>query len=104
MSDSGAGEHPSTQPAFSGRPPRPPKITARGLEDQPDDGERRIYVSDPIVVRELARMLEVKPLKVVARLMKLRQFKYPDDVIDFATAAIIAAEFGYRAEKLIPEF
>lgn len=49
-------------------------------------------------------MLEVKPLKVVARLMKLRQFKYPDDVIDFATAAIIAAEFGYRAEKLIPEF
>jgi len=103
MSTSDAGDHPPTQPAFFGPPPRPPKITARGIEDQPDEPERRILLSDPVVVRDLAMLLNVKPFRIVARLMELRQFKRPDETIDFATASFIAGEYGYEAERLFPK-
>ena len=33
MSDSSPNQEPKPQPKFSGSPPRPPKITARGVED-----------------------------------------------------------------------
>jgi len=38
MSEPAEELFPETQPSFSGRPPRPPKITARGLEDWGDAG------------------------------------------------------------------
>jgi hypothetical protein len=101
MSVSEAGGTPPTQPAFSGRPPRPPKITARGVEDQPDEPDRRIYISDWVVVEELAEALNLKPFKVVARLLEMRQFKHTNEAIDFETATIIAREYGYRTERLL---
>ena len=33
MSDAGSDQEPKPQPKFSGGPPKPPKITARGVED-----------------------------------------------------------------------
>jgi hypothetical protein len=42
MSDSKPKRTPKTQPSFSGGPPKPPKKTARGLEDQPLSPEERI--------------------------------------------------------------
>jgi len=103
MSTSGAGEHPPTQPAFSGRPPRPPKITARGIEDQPDESDRRVFLPDVVVVAELARVLKVKPFEIVARLMELRLFKHPDETITFTIASLIARDYGYKAERSVPE-
>src|ERR1019366_5279140 len=103
MSTSEAGGNPPTQPAFSGRPPRPPKITARGIEDQPDEPNRTIYILDWIAVQDLAEALNVKPFKVVARLLEMRQFKHANQAIDFATASIIASEHGYRTERLPPD-
>jgi hypothetical protein len=103
MSASEAGGNPPTQPAFSGRPPRPPKITAKGIEDQPDEPNRRIYISDWVVVQDLAEALNVKPFKVVARLLEMRQFKHANEAIDFETASIIAREHGYQAERLLPD-
>lgn len=87
---------PQTQTSFSGRPPRPPKITARGLED-PDDPPRIIHVPDPVMVRDLAAGLELKPFKVAADLLLLRQFKTPEDLVDFNTAATIASWHNYVA-------
>ena len=104
MSAPEAGGTPPTQPAFFGRPPRPPKITARGIEDQPDDPNRIIFISDPVVVADLAEALNVKPFKVVARLLELRQFKHADEVIDFETATIIARQYSCRAERIGPDF
>lgn len=101
MSASEAGGTPQTQPAFFGPPPRPPKITARGLEDQPDDN-RRIYLSEPVVVQDLAAALNVKAFKIVARLLEMRQFRHANESINFETASIIAKEYGYRAERLLP--
>jgi len=59
---------PQTQSSFSGRPPRPPKITARELAE-PEDPQRVIHLPDPVVVADLAVALKLKPFKVVADLL-----------------------------------
>ena len=97
MSEPAEELFPQTQPSFSGRPPRPPKITARGLEDSEDDTDKVIHVPDPVVVKELAAALKVKPFKVVADLMQLRLFKTPDELISFEVAEIISQWHGYKA-------
>jgi len=79
-----------------GRPPRPPKITARELAE-PEDPQRVIHLPDPVVVADLAVALKLKPFKVVADLLLLRQFKGPEDAIDFRTAAMIASWHDYIA-------
>ena len=103
MSDPVPERIPRTQPAFSGGPPGPPKITARGLEDwPPDDPGKTIYLPDHVALRDLASAIGVKPFKIVADLMALKQFKNSDEVVDFETAAIIARKHGYRAERPPP--
>ena len=102
MSAASEGRIPKTQPSFSGRPPRPPKITARDLEDQPDDPGKTVYLLEPTVVRDLASAIQVKPFKVVADLMELGLFKPPNETVDFETAAIVARKHGYRAERPPP--
>ena len=99
MSDAVPERIPATQPAFSGWPPRPPKITARDLEDRPDDPSQTVYLLEPVVVRDLAGALQLKPFKVVADLMQLRIFKSPDETVAFETAVIIARKHGYRAQR-----
>jgi hypothetical protein len=98
MSEPAEELFPQTQPSFSGRPPRPPKITARGLEDWGDDDpEKVIHIPDPVVVRDLAAALKLKPFKVVADLMRLRLFKTPDEHISFEIAEIVAQWHGHKA-------
>ena len=96
---------PETRPAASGGPPQPPpnppKLTARDLLDPGGPG-RRVFVPHYIEVNELAKLLGLKPFKVVADLMELRQFKHPGEWIDFATAAIVAQKHGYVAEPIVP--
>jgi hypothetical protein len=72
------------------------------LEDQPDDPGKTVYLLDPVVVRDLASAIHVKPFKVIADLMELRIFTFPDDTVDFETAAIVAQKHGYRAERPPP--
>lgn len=93
---------PKTQPAFSGGPPSPPKITARDLEDQPGDPGKTVYLLDSMVVRDLAAALGLKPFVVVADLLELRLFKRPDDMVEFQTASVIARKHGYRAQRPPP--
>lgn len=102
MSDALPERIPATQPAFSGRPPGPPQITARDLEDRPDDPGQRVYLLEPVVVKDLASSIRVKPFKVVDDLMQLRIFKSPDETVAFETAVIIARKHGYRAERPPP--
>jgi translation initiation factor IF-2 len=103
MSDAVPERIPQTQPAFSGRPPGPPKITARGLEDWPPDGPgKRIYLLDHVAVKDLASAIGVKPFKVVAELLALGQFKNGDEDIDFETASVVARNHGCRAERPPP--
>ncbi len=50
-------------------------------------------------MQELAKVLDLKPFKIVARLLEMRQFKHADEAIDFETASVIAREHGYRAVR-----
>ncbi len=102
MSDSGGERVPETQPAFSGRPPGPPKVTARDLEDQPDDPDKAVYLLEPMLVSDLALVLHLKPFKVVADLMELKLFKTPDDEVDYATGSAVARKHGYRPQRAPP--
>jgi translation initiation factor IF-2 len=101
MTDPRKEPTPSTQPAFSGGPPRPPRRTARDLENQPDPG-RVVYLLDPVVVRDLAGGIGLKPFQVIADLMELKLFKSADETIDFKIAAAVARKHGYRAERPPP--
>ena len=93
---------PDTQPAFSGGPPqpppRPPKLTARDLFEP---GGKRIFIADYIEVRELAELLGSKPFKLVAELLELHIFKHAEEVVDFPTAANLAARHGFVVERLL---
>ena len=96
---------PDTRPASSGGPPepppRPPKQTARGLLE-PDEPGKRVFVPDYIKVKELAKLLGLKPFAVVAGVLELGIFKHADETISFSTAATIAAKHGYVAERIQP--
>jgi hypothetical protein len=95
---------PDTQPAFSGGPPQPPpeppKVIATDLLDPGEPG-KRIFLADYIEVAELAQLLGVKPYKVVAALLKMRIFKYPEEFIGFLTAAKIGNDHGFIVERLL---
>ncbi len=52
-----------------------------------------------IRVRELADLLGLRTLKVVAELLGLHMFKNADEVIDFPTAAIIGSRYGFAVER-----
>ena len=99
MSKSEAGGAPLTQPAFFGRPPRPPKITGRAIEDQPDDPNRIIFLPDDVQVRELAAKLGKKPFVIVADLLDMRIFRHADEMIDFETASKVVQNYGYQAVR-----
>ena len=54
------------------------------------------------VVKDLARAIQVKPFKIVADLMEMRNFNTPDETVDFETAAIVARKHGYQAQRPPP--
>jgi translation initiation factor IF-2 len=93
---------PETQPAFSGGPPKPPKKTARDLEDWPDDAGKKIHITDPVVIKDLVSAVGKKPFKIVADVLELGQFKNYAETIDFETASKIALKHGYTAERITP--
>jgi translation initiation factor IF-2 len=72
------------------------------LEDLPDDSGKTVYLIEPVVVRDLAGALQLKPFKVVTDLMELELFKPPNETVDFETAAIVARRHGYRADRPPP--
>lgn len=102
MNNEGEGWVPQTKPSFSGGPPRPPKMTARDMEDQPDDPANVVYLVEPVAVGDLARWLHLKPFKVVADLMELQLFKTPEDTVNFETASKVARKHGYNPQRPPP--
>ena len=69
---------------------------------KPGEPGKRVLVPDYIEVKELAKLLGLKPFKVVAGMLELGIFKHADELIDFSTAATIALRHGYVAERILP--
>ncbi|MCD4672782.1 MAG: translation initiation factor IF-2 [Anaerolineaceae bacterium] len=65
-----------------------------------DNGQRNIELPASIVVRDLAKTLEVSPIKIIKTLMDNGVMVTINQAIDFDSAAIVAAELGFEA---VPE-
>jgi translation initiation factor IF-2 len=61
--------------------------------------EKEITIPEVITVRDLADLLEETPINVIKTLMSNGVLASINQQVDFDTAAIIAAEFGYEAKQ-----
>lgn len=61
--------------------------------------ENEITIPEVITVRDLADLMDETPIKVIKSLMSNGVLASINQQVDFDTAAIIAAEFGYEAKQ-----
>jgi translation initiation factor IF-2 len=61
--------------------------------------KRRVKVDDAIVLSDLAKRMGIKAGEMISKLMGLGVMATVNQTIDFDTAALVAAEFGYEAER-----
>ncbi len=115
-----AGEAPKPGPAPSPAPPPPPiagapspqqpsKIQLPDLEPKPAPGEMKVIeIKPPIVVREFAVQIGMKPFQLISELMKMDIFGSMNQVLEEPVAQLIAEKHGYqldirhRGEKVDP--
>ncbi len=67
------------------------------------NGDRRAVLPPSLSVRDLADKLGVSPVDVIKKLMASKIFAQINQVIDFATAEIVADEFGFTVEPVASE-
>src|SRR5260370_1697572 len=67
------------------------------------NGDRRVVLPPTLSVKDLAEKLSVSPVEVIKKLMASRILATINQVIDFATAEIVADEFGYTVEPVLSE-
>jgi translation initiation factor IF-2 len=61
--------------------------------------KRRIKIDDAIALSDLAKRMGIKVSEMIKKLMDLGVMVTVNQVIDFDTAALVAAEFDYELEK-----
>jgi translation initiation factor IF-2 len=78
-----------------------PRTTAVKTMEKPDGqaAGKTLIIPAEIVVKELARKINIDVTKLVAELMKEGVMASLNDRIDFETAAIVADDLGYKVVK-----
>lgn len=61
--------------------------------------KRRIKIDDAIVLADLAKRMGIKASEMIAKLMGFGVMATVNQTIDYDTAALVAAEFGYEVER-----
>jgi translation initiation factor IF-2 len=61
--------------------------------------KRRVKIDDAIVLSDLAKRMGIKASEMITKLMGLGVMATVNQTIDFDTAALVAAEFGYEVER-----
>src|ERR671925_388211 len=67
------------------------------------NGDRRVVLPPTLSVKDLAEKLGVSPVDVIKKLMASKILATINQVIDFATAEIVADEFGFTVEPVASE-
>src|SRR5579859_2585195 len=67
------------------------------------NGERKVVLPPTLTVKDLGDKLGVSPVEVIKKLMASKILATMNQVIDFATAEIVADEFGYTVEPVASE-
>ncbi len=78
-------------------PPEEPKFD-KSLE-RPKNCPTEVMLTDPISVRDLARMLRAQIYQILAVLARHEISKAPDDALDFATASLVCAHYGVTPHR-----
>ncbi len=100
MRKQGHSKTPKTKPASVGGPPKPPKKTARNLDDQPPE-RLPVRIPEPVALNRLATALARKPFQIAADLAMFGQWTTnARAMIDFETASKIVRYYGYEPEKI----
>jgi len=90
--------------ARKGRRYQKGKVAIRGGEKTlittPKAIKRRVKIDEAIVVSDLAKRMGVKASEVIKELITLGVMVTLNQAVDFETAALIANEFDYEAEKV----
>ena len=68
-----------------------------------ENGQNLIEIPETLTVRELADRIEASPIDVIKHLMANGVMANINQQIDFDTAAIVIAEFGYEAQSVEPQ-
>ncbi len=67
-----------------------------------ENGQNLIEIPETLTVRDLADRIEASPIDVIKHLMANGVMANINQQIDFDTAAIVIAEFGYEAQAVEP--
>ena len=67
------------------------------------NGDRKVVLPPTLSVKDLADKLGINPVEVIKKLMASNIFATLNQVIDFATAEIVADEFGFTVEPVASE-
>jgi translation initiation factor IF-2 len=97
----------AVQPAPPSAPPRAPEVAAVPAPAQPVApaapepavNDKLIILKGPIVVRELAGVLGVRPNQLIAELMRLNVLASISESIEIKDAARVAEKHGYTVER-----
>ena len=92
---------------FVAAPQAPQRRGGKGGKEKPQpqgtapikSEKRRFAIYDTIQVGELAKRMSVKASEVIKKLMEQGVMATVTQALDYDTAALIAAEFGYEVEK-----
>ena len=74
-----------------------PAETEEDAEEDPDD--KNIVVKGPVVVREFAEMIGMKPNQVIAELMSMNVFASINEKVEIKIAQQLATKHGYTLEQ-----
>lgn len=75
--------------------PTPAPVAEEAAADDP----MVIHIKPPIIVKDLADRMELKPFKIIQDLMELDIFASADSAVEPETAAAICEKHGYTFEK-----
>src|SRR5205814_6791224 len=64
------------------------------------NGDRKAVLPPTLTVKDLADKLGISPVEVIKKLMTSKILATINQVIDFATAEIVADEFGFTVEPV----
>jgi len=68
-----------------------------------EDSQKLVEIPDNLTVRDLADRIDASPIDVIKKLIASGVMANINQQIDFDTAAIVIAEFGYEAQALEPQ-
>ncbi|MGF1483236.1 MAG: translation initiation factor IF-2 [Opitutales bacterium] len=97
-----AANRAASAPSLPPRAPAPPPPSPEGeptAEAAPASGETRlIHAKPPIVVRDFATLIGLKPFKLISELMEMNIFASMNQVIDEEVAVKLAEKHGFLLE------